>query len=80
MKKKGKEALLEKNLKRYVSRDLPYTREYLINNILNNPDFIVNKGFMLKEDFIGEYYKSRIDIGEPIFECYDFFLFTRIHN
>lgn len=72
MKKKDKEALLAKKLKRYVSRDLPHTREYLIYNILKNPDFIVSKGFMLKEDFIEEYYKSRIDIGEPIFECYDF--------
>lgn len=64
---------IEKKLKRYSSRDLPHTREYLIKNLRSNPNFITSKGIMLKEDFIEQYYLSRKISGNPIFN-YDFSL------
>ena len=65
--------LLNKRLSWYRSSNLPHTREYLIKNIQENPNFRTYKGIMLKEDFIEQYYESRKLKNKPIFS-YDFSL------
>ncbi len=63
--------IFEKHLRLYAHSDLPHTRKYLIDNLKKNPNFRTNKGIMLKEDFIEQYYKTRKESGTPIFK-YDF--------
>lgn len=62
---------LEKHLRLYAHSNLPHTRKYLIDNIKKNPSFRTQKGIMLKEDFIEQYYETRKRSGTPIFK-YDF--------
>ena len=57
----------------YKSSDLPHTREYIINKLKEDPDFLETKGFMVKEDFIEQYKKSRIENNLKIYN-YDFSL------
>ena len=58
-------------LNRYSNKDLENTREYLIEQLKENPDFIAPIGILLKEDFIEKYYESRELSGKPIYN-YDF--------
>ena len=43
-------------LNRYSNKDLENTREYLIEQLKENPDFIAPIGILLKEDFIEKYH------------------------
>ena len=69
---------IEQKLKRYSSRDLQHTREYLVQNLKNNPDFKAPKGIMLKEDFIEQYHKSRE--GSILYPNFDFSTLSDIIN
>lgn len=70
-RKKDEERRFDKKLRYYPSSELPHTRAYLIENLKKNPKFKTNKGIILKEDFIEQYYKSREESGERVFN-YDF--------
>lgn len=69
LKKESKR--FEKHLRLYAHSNLPHTRKYLIDNLKKDPNFETNKGIMLKEDFIKQYYKTRRESGTPTFN-YDF--------
>ena len=76
-RKQDEERRFEKKLRYYPSSELPHTRAYLIENLKKNPKFKTNKGIMLKEDFIEQYYKSRKESGKKIFN-YDFSMVPNI--
>ena len=47
-------------LLRYVYKDLPNTRNYIINELKKNPNFKKGKGFIVKQDFIDESLKTHV--------------------
>lgn len=57
----------------YKSSDLPNTRNYIINKLKEDPSFIATKGLIVKEDFIEEYKKSRLENNLRLYN-YDFSL------
>lgn len=63
---------LEKRLRWFSNSSLPHTRDYLIKNLKQDPEFTTSKGILLKSDFIEQYYISREKNNMPTFN-YDFF-------
>ena len=70
-KKNNPKKSIEHLLKRYTNRNLKNTKEFLIKNLTENVNFKQEKGILLKEDFIEQYFKSREASNKPIYN-YDF--------
>ena len=66
-KKNNPKKSIEHLLKRYTNRNLKNTKEFLIKNFTENVNFKQEKGILLKEDFIEQYFKSREASNKPIY-------------